>query len=137
MPEFPIKHKQVNHRCQHYTWPRTSVSNLDQAFTNIVNPHMQFTIEGVTATRCFSHFFIISRNTQKHKIWQFSNYVDFSCINEQDMFENSEFRRFCNGFTALSEKFFFSDFVSATRDLRPNFIKLKIRYRKFMTVNQY
>ena len=64
-----------------------------------------FKIEGVTATRCFSPFFIISRKTQKnHRIWQFSNYVDFSCINEQDMFNKSEFRRFCNDSTALSEK---------------------------------
>ena len=61
-------------------------------------------IEGVTATRCFSPFFIISREAQKKKNWQFSNYVDFSCINEQDMFKNREFRRFCKDSTALSEK---------------------------------
>ena len=54
-------------------------------------------IEGVTATRCFSPYFIISRKTQKkHHFWQFLKYVDFSCKNEQDMSENSEFRRFCN-----------------------------------------
>ena len=42
------------------------------------------------------------------------------------MFENSEFRRFCNDSTALGEKKIdFSDLVSSTRDLSPNFIKLK------------
>ena len=42
------------------------------------------------------------------------------------MFENNEFRRFCNDFTALSEKnLIFSEFVSATRDITPYFIKLK------------
>ena len=88
-------------------------------------------IEGVTATRCFSPFFIISRKTQKtHIIWQFSNFVDFSCINEQDIFENSKFRRFCNDSTALSDKNDFFDFVSATRDLSPNFIKLKNSIQK-------
>ena len=47
------------------------------------------------------------------------------------MFENSEFRRFCNDSTALSEKKNdFSDFVSATRDLSPNFIKLKKSIQK-------
>ena len=47
------------------------------------------------------------------------------------MFENSEFRRFCNDSTALSEKKIdFSDFVSATRNLSPNFIKLKKSIQK-------
>ena len=50
------------------------------------------------------HFSLFREKRKKHKIWQFSNYVDFSCINEQDMFENSEFMRFCNDSTALSEK---------------------------------
>ena len=50
------------------------------------------------------HFSYFQKNAKNHKIWQFSNYVDFSCINEQDMFENSDFRRFCNDSTALSEK---------------------------------
>ena len=50
-------------------------------------------MKGVTATRCFSLFFIISKKMQKT-----------SCINEQDLFENSEFKRFCNDSTALSEK---------------------------------
>ena len=50
------------------------------------------------------HFSLFREKRKKHKIWQFSNYVDFSCINEQDMFENSEFRRFGNDSTALSEK---------------------------------
>ena len=44
------------------------------------------------------------KRKKKQKIWQFSNYVDFSCIYEQGMFENSEFRRFCNDSIALSEK---------------------------------
>ena len=60
----------------------------------------QKTAEGVTATRCFSPFFIFSRKTQKHNFWQFSKYVDYSCKNEQDIVQNSEFRRFCNEFTA-------------------------------------
>ena len=47
------------------------------------------------------------------------------------MFENSEFRRFCNDSTALNEKKFdFSDFVSAIRDLSPNSIKLKNSIQK-------
>ena len=50
-------------------------------------------------------FSLFREKRKKHKNWQFSNYVDFSCINEQDMFENSEFRRFCNDSTALSEKY--------------------------------
>ena len=51
------------------------------------------------------HFSLFQeKRKKKHKIWQFSNYVDFSCINEQNMFENSEFGRFCNDSTALSEK---------------------------------
>ena len=50
------------------------------------------------------HFSLVREKRKKHKIWQFSNHVDFSCINEQDMFDNSEFRRFCNDSTALSEK---------------------------------
>ena len=37
------------------------------------------------------------------------------------MFENSEFRRFCKNFTTKSE----TNFVSATRDLTPKFIKFK------------
>ena len=40
------------------------------------------------------------------------------------MLENIEFKTFCSGFTALSEKKLeFSDFVSATRNQTPNFIK--------------
>ena len=50
------------------------------------------------------HFSLFRKKCKKHKIWQFSNYVDFSCINEQDLFEKSEFKRFCNDSTALSEK---------------------------------
>ena len=59
-------------------------------------------------------------------------YVDFSCKNEQSIFEKKiEFKRFCNDFTALSEKKIdFSDFVSATRDLNPSFIKLKNYIKK-------
>ena len=38
------------------------------------------------------HFFIISRKKRKQIFWEFSNYVDFSCKNEQDIFENSEIR---------------------------------------------
>ena len=40
---------------------------------------------------------------QMLNFWQFSKYVDFSCINEQDMLGHVEFKRFCNDFTALSE----------------------------------
>ena len=50
------------------------------------------------------HFSLFREKRKKHNIWQFSNYVDFSCINEQDRFENSEFMKFCNDSTALSEK---------------------------------
>ena len=50
------------------------------------------------------HFSLFRDKCKKHKIWHFSKYVDFSCINEQDMFENSEFRRFCKDSTDLSEK---------------------------------
>ena len=44
LSESPIKHKHATHRCQQHPLAWTSVSNLNQAFTNIVNPHMQFTI---------------------------------------------------------------------------------------------
>ena len=82
--------------------------------------------EGVTATMCFSPFSLFREKHEKHNFRPFSKYVFFSCKNELDMFENSEFRRFCNDFTALSEKKLdFSDFVSAIRVLSPNFIKLK------------
>ena len=46
------------------------------------------------------HFSLFREKRKKHYYWQFSKYVDFSCRNEQDMFENSEFRRLCNDFTA-------------------------------------
>ena len=46
------------------------------------------------------HFSLFQEKREKHNFWQFSKYVDFSCKNEQDMLENSEFRRFCNDFTA-------------------------------------
>ena len=46
------------------------------------------------------HFSLFREKREKRHFWQFSKYVDFSCKNEQDMFENSEFRRFCNDFTA-------------------------------------
>ena len=47
------------------------------------------------------------------------------------MFENSEFRRFGNDSTTLSvKKNDFSDFVSTTRELSPNFIKLKNSIQK-------
>ena len=41
-----------------------------------------------------------SKKRENHHFWQFSKYVDFSCKTEHDMLENSEFRRFCNDFTA-------------------------------------
>ena len=50
------------------------------------------------------HFSLFREKREKHKFWQLSKYVDFSCNNEQDIFEKSECRRFCNDFTALSEK---------------------------------
>ena len=46
------------------------------------------------------HFSLFRGKREKHNFWQFSKYVDFSCKNEQDMFENTEFRGFCNYFTA-------------------------------------
>ena len=46
------------------------------------------------------HFLLFREKREKHNFWQFSKYVDFSCKNEQDMFENSEFMRVCNDFTA-------------------------------------
>ena len=46
------------------------------------------------------HFLLFREKRKKHHFWQFSKYVDFSCKNEQDMLENSEFRRFRNDFTA-------------------------------------
>ena len=42
------------------------------------------------------HFSLFREKHEKHKIMQFSKYVDFSCKNEQDMLINTEFRRFCN-----------------------------------------
>ena len=46
------------------------------------------------------HFSLFQEKSEKHNFWQFSKYVDFSCKNEQDMLEISEFRGFCNDFTA-------------------------------------
>ena len=46
------------------------------------------------------HFSLFREKREQHSFGQFSKYVDFSCKNEQDMFENSAFRRFCNYFTA-------------------------------------
>ena len=46
------------------------------------------------------HFSLFREKREKHNFWQFSKYVDISCTNEQDMFENSELRGFCNDFTA-------------------------------------
>ena len=46
------------------------------------------------------YFSLFREKREKHHFWQFSKYVDFSCKNEQDMLVNSEFRRFCNNFTA-------------------------------------
>ena len=46
------------------------------------------------------HFSLFREKRENHHFCQFSKYVDFSCKNEQDMLENSEFRRFCNDFTA-------------------------------------
>ena len=57
-------------------------------------------IEGVTATRYFSHFLLFREKHEKHHL-DFSQYIDFSCKNEQDMFEKSEFRRSCNYFKNL------------------------------------
>ena len=70
------------------------------------------------------HFSLFREKREKHKFWQFSKYVDFSCKYEQDMFENSEFRRFFSFYCFKIEKLDFSDFVYATRDLTHNFIKL-------------
>ena len=50
------------------------------------------------------HFSLFQEKREKHNFWQFSKYVYFSFKNERDMFENSGFRRFCNYFTALSDK---------------------------------
>ena len=46
---------------------------------------------------CFSLF---RENRETYNFWQLSKYVDLYCNNEHDMFENSEFRRICNDFTA-------------------------------------
>ena len=46
------------------------------------------------------HFSLFREKREKHNFWQFSKYVDFSCKNEHDLFEYSEFGRFCNDFTA-------------------------------------
>ena len=40
------------------------------------------------------HFSLFREKREKHHFCQFSKYVDFFCKNEQDMLENSEFRRF-------------------------------------------
>ena len=70
--------------------------------TNSLNTKSK--LKGSQQQGALVHFSLFREKRKKHKIWQFSNYVDFSCINEQDMFENSEFRRFCNDSTALNEK---------------------------------
>ena len=46
------------------------------------------------------HFSLFPEKREKHNFWQFSKFVDFSCKNEQDIFEYSEFMRFCNDSTA-------------------------------------
>ena len=87
---------------------------------------MKVKIKGVRATRYFSLFLLFREKPQKILFLAVTKYVDFSCKNELDMFKNNEFRRFCNDFTALSEKnLIFSVFVSATRDIIQYFIKLK------------
>ena len=50
------------------------------------------------------HFSLFPEKRKTHNFWQFSKFVDFSCKNEQAMFENSEFRGFCNDSTAKREK---------------------------------
>ena len=46
------------------------------------------------------HFSLFREKRGKHNFCQFSKYVAFSCKNERDMFEISEFRRFGNDLTA-------------------------------------
>ena len=46
------------------------------------------------------HFSLFQEKCEKQSFWQFSKFVDFFCKNERDMLENSEFREFCNDFTA-------------------------------------
>ena len=60
-----------------YHQANKSLSNLNSC-SNMKGSQQQ------GALVCFSLF---REKRKKHKIWQFSNYVDFSCINEQDMFE--------------------------------------------------
>ena len=67
-----------------------------------IRPTLQ--MKGSQQQGALVHFSLFREKRKKHKILQFSNYVDSSCINEQDMFENSEFRGFCNDSTALGEK---------------------------------
>ena len=57
-------------------------------------------IKGSQQQGTLVQFSLFREKLEKHNFWQFSKYVDFSCKNEQGMFENSEFRRFCNNFTA-------------------------------------
>ena len=46
------------------------------------------------------HFSLFRERHKKHNFCQLSKYVDFSCKNEQDTFEISEFMRFCRDLTA-------------------------------------
>ena len=50
-------------------------------------------------------------------------WIVLSQLNNIIMLGNIDFKRYCDGFTSFSEK---TLFVSATKDLTPNFIKLKI-----------
>ena len=57
-------------------------------------------VEGAQQRGTLVHFHYFEKKREKHNFWQFSKYIDYSCKKEQDMFENSEFGRFCHGFTA-------------------------------------
>ena len=61
--------------------------------------HLTQILKGSQQQGTLVHFSLLREKREEHNFWQFSKYVDFSCTNEQDMFENSEFRRFYNAFT--------------------------------------
>ena len=61
---------------------------------------MNVEMEGSQQQGTLVHFSLFPEKREKHNIWQFSKYLDFSCKNEQDIFENSKFTGFCNDFNA-------------------------------------
>ena len=68
--------------------------------TRFPSMYVYIHLKGSQQQGALVHFSLFREKREKHNFWQFSKYVDFSCKNEQDMFENIEIRRFCNDFTA-------------------------------------